>query len=314
MGTKKAVDKDLFERLRSQEDVTIGGEVYRCSALELRIKYCGKGHGWKLLKKFDSLEDLATYWDQLVGPLGMNGKAGSGQIIVRECVDACAVLPPDSGAVLPHTPQALTEQYNRAMAGLRECLRFGAMIVEIDAGLKRAARNQYTEDTLSAWLTANCPEVNYAWAMKYKRLAEGLRNKFNLSDKVTLSLAITTADGTPADDPEVVSAKRAEKVRKEVDAFLAGKTAWQLEFAFGLRTPAAPKGGDVKSGKKLTEEEKHLRERKEAKERWDKLAANLSVETKTYKSHLLLDGSVIDALLLKLDVVRDCLKDAKGKE
>ena len=175
-------------------------------------------------------------------------------IIVRELVDADQVLPPAKEPTLPYTPAALAEQYGRAMAGLRECIRFGAMLVEIEASLcsqtSHNRGNQHTgaignSGTLKAWLKVNCPRVSYGWAMKYKRLAEGLRERFNVSAKVPLSLAIPAADADAATIvPGDVPQQKLAQVNKKVAKFLDGKTAWQLEFEFGLRGPKKPEQGE----------------------------------------------------------------------
>jgi len=164
------------------------------------------------------------------------------EVVMCERLEADQVLPPGGVPELPHTPTALSAQYRLAMDGLRECLKFGAMLAEVEESLDRSLSRQTTgqitgrEGGLKTWLAANCPEVDYGWALKYKRLAEGVREACALPAAVPLSLAISEgeADG--------VNTKKLGKARAEVAAFLEGKTARQLEFAFGLRA-SAPKGG-----------------------------------------------------------------------
>ncbi len=66
-----SAQRDLFETLQAEPDIAIGGDTYRISALEMRIKYrASVKHGWKLLEKFESLEAMALYWAGLKDPRG----------------------------------------------------------------------------------------------------------------------------------------------------------------------------------------------------------------------------------------------------
>lgn len=238
-------------------------------------------------------------------------------VVVREMMDADAVLPPVPAAAVPHTPEAVAAQYRLAMDGLRECLRFGAMLAEVEASLsrqtslgKQSQSNQYVTceprtDTLKSWLSANCPEVDYGWALKYKRLAEGVAEACALPAAVPLSLAMGSGEA------EGVNPKKLVRARAEVAAFLEGKSARQLEFAFGYRD-AKPKGGDRRSGIRMTEEEKHLKAVDDARQIWIAHTDALVDNARRLKTHLFLDAATLDAVLLKLDVVRDELKEARS--
>lgn len=231
-------------------------------------------------------------------------------VVVRECVDAEQILPPVPAAAVPHTPEAVAAQYRLAMDGLRECLKFGAMLAEVEGCLSRQTTSRHDPSgegpSLKNWLSANCPEVDYGWALKYKRLAEGVAEACALPAAVPLSLAMGSE---PADG---VSPKKLGKARAGVAAFLDGKTARQLEFAFGYR--AAPKGGDRRSDKKLTEEEKHEQMVKAANAVWNANVEALVDQVKRIKSHMLLTGDTVGKLLTKLGIIVDALNAAAARQ
>ena len=53
---------------------------------------------------------------------------------------------------------------------LRECVKFGALLIEVGYYLGEA-RGRGDGEGLKAWLEENCPEVNYSTAINYKALA-----------------------------------------------------------------------------------------------------------------------------------------------
>ena len=302
----------LFERLQKAEDVNIGGDVYRACPMELKIKYCGKGHGWKTLQKFESVEEMARYWDSLTAPGGSRPGKPLCDIVVRECVEADKVLPPE--AATPYTPDAVTAQYRRAVAGALEMVRFGAMLVEIDMALSAGGQDpngRRGEESLHGWLEANCPDVNYKTAMRFKCLAEGVQRSCNVPAKVPLSLAMPGPDGEPVMPPEGQSPiphGKLKKIQQEVWALVEGKSARQLQFAFAA-DEAAPKGG-ANHTKKLSEEEQHEAMVKAANAVWNTNVEALVDQVKRIKSHMLLTGDTVGKLLTKLGIVSDALNAA----
>jgi len=136
-----------------------------------------------------------------------------------------------------HTAEAVCEQYRKAVAGVVEMVRFGAMLLEVESCLtcETARRNQHSDETLKGWLTVNCPEVNYKTAMRFKGLAMQVRESCKLPKATSLLLCL------PGDDDagEAVSAEVA-KARGQVHELLDGRSARQLMFAFASESP---KGG-----------------------------------------------------------------------
>lgn len=317
---------ETLGNLHKEPDVSIGDEKYRVCPLELRIKYCGPGHGWKILRKFETLEELAAYWKDLTAPSRFKGSAGK-EIVVRECMEANAVLPPEAeaapapGAMALAMPgigctelganmdsacagRILAEQYRRAMDGLRECIRFGAMLAELENSINRSLSRQTTgmidgrEGGIKEWLTANCPEVDYGWALKYKRLAEGVQACCSLPASVPLSAAL--ASGAP---PEGAGAGRLAKARREVSEFLAGKTARQLEFAFGLRPAPANGGAREGAGRPRLEPSAETR----AAAAWGLLGREIDRATAWHFERFLPEANCREALST-VDLLRDALK------
>jgi hypothetical protein len=220
----------------------------------------------------------------------------------------------------PYSPEQITEQYRKAVSGCLEMIRFGAMMIEVEAGLRDGRNaNQHTEGNggLEAWLKENCPAVKYKTAMGFKDLAEGLQFHLRIPDNWPLRLALPS--GTDQDS-EVnadlagelgIKPKRLARVRKEIWNLLEGKSARQLVFAFEF-AETAPKGGDRRSGLKMTEEEKHLRSVQMAQNIWLESLETLLGEARVCKSLMLFDENLLDAILLKIDTIRDAVKAAKG--
>lgn len=241
--------------------------------------------------------------------------AAQTETVARERVEANEILAPEKpGAVLPpYAPDAVTAQYKRAVAGALEMVRFGAMLVEIDMSLTRETHNGgcfQTGETLKAWLEANCPDVNYKTAMRFKALAEGVQRSCNVPAKVPLSLAMPKDDGTfNVPDESPIPFQKLKKIQQEVWSLVEGKSARQLQFAFAA-DEAAPKGGDRRSDKKLTEEEKHEQMVKAANAVWNTGVDALVDNVKRLKSHMLLTGDTVGKLLVKVGIIIDALNDA----
>ena len=220
----------------------------------------------------------------------------------------------------PYSPEQITEQYRKAVSGCLEMIRFGAMMIEVEGGLERETHQGgccQTGETLKSWLEENCPAINYKTALRFKGLAEGLQFHLRIPDNWPLRLALPS--GTDQ-DAEInadlagelgIKPKRLAQMRKEIWDFLEGKSARQLTFDFGC-AETAPKGGDRRSGLKMTEEEKHLRSVQMAQNIWLESLETLLGEARVCKSLMLFDENLLDAILLKIDTIRDAVKAAKG--
>ncbi len=302
------------ESLNNEFDLFIGGDAYRVCPLELRIKIKAMGKdGWKTLRKFDKLSDMAEYWSSLKAPLGPGATPGA--VVVRECMEASQVLPPE--AALPHTPQALVAQYGKALTGTLEVVRFGAMLADQDEALtkanKKAPQGRRGEESLKGYLEANCPTINYKTALGFKGMAEDVREYCKIPAKVPLALAMPQADGETwlPEGACPVPPTKLEKLQSDVWSLLDGKSARQLRLGLGEAESAA-KGGQ-RPKEKHTEAEKHELRLKAAKLWWDGVATDMADQVSRLKSHMLLDRATLTSVLVKFDEVRASLIEAQSK-
>ena len=197
-------------------------------------------------------------------------KPAGKEIIIRECVEANAVLPPSPPTAYSPQPTAvtlrcdgacvhldgnadatsvalvLTTGWHRAQAGLFEIVRFGATLLAVREWLdnldnlqQRISSSGHGGDRksgtgLKAWLEKNCPEINYKTAYGYMCAAAGLRREARLADDVPL-LAMMGMDPVPE--------ARAEKLRRRVQRVLAESTLGILREAASAPAEAVAKGG-----------------------------------------------------------------------
>lgn len=183
----------------------------------------------------------------------------AGAIVVRECMEASQVLPPekkdavtlscdgtcvtlDLNADTASVALVLTTGWNRAQAGLMEIVRFGATLLVVREWLDHHSPAEngakigdpgYTGG-LKKWLESNCPEISYKTAYGYMCAAAGLRREARLADDVPL-LAMMGEDPVPE--------ARAEKLRQRVQRILAESTLGLLREAASAQHETAPKGG-----------------------------------------------------------------------
>jgi hypothetical protein len=218
----------------------------------------------------------------------------------------------------PYSAEQITEQYRKAVSGCLEMIRFGAMMIEVESGLEREIGKGciQTGETLKTWLEDNCPAINYKTALRFKGLAEGLQFHLRIPDSWPLRLALPSATDQETEiNADLagelgIKPKRLAQMRKEIWDFLEGKSARQLVFDFGC-AETAPKGGDRRSVLKMTEEEKHDRSIQMAQNIWLESLETLLGEARICKSLMLFDEGMLDAILLKLDTIRDAVKAAK---
>ena len=123
--------------------------------------------------------------------------------------------------------EQLTEQYRRAIGGIVEVLKFGAMMMRVrDHSFSgKKSGNGIKGDGLKGWLTEFAPAVNLSTAYRFMALAEGAQEEFALGKKADLHLLLTAPDEELGD-----------KLRKKKSAimdFIEGKSQRQLLLAFG---------------------------------------------------------------------------------
>ena len=127
--------------------------------------------------------------------------------------------------------QQLTEQYHRAVAGMFEIFKCGAMMLRLREHLCDSTRgvaqgNEARKDTgLKAWMKSYAPTVPEGTAYRWMALAEALQEELSLGKKADLHLLLTAPDEELGD-----------KLRKKKSAFftlIEGKSQRQLLLEFG---------------------------------------------------------------------------------
>ena len=215
-------------------------------------------------------------------------------------------------ATVPYSAEQVVTAYGLAINAVTSMVRFGAMLVEIDMSLSRQTHKGgcfQTGETLKAWLDDNCKGVDYGKALKFKRLAEGLQRELCIPDKIPLSLAMPGAEL-----PEGSDEKRIQKFQRQVESFLDGKSARQLEFDFGFRSIGeSNRGGDRRSGSAMTEEEKHLRLMDLRKANFLTFTQKLLDLVSLEEAHLTLDEGTLTELDNRLSVIADAIRSAKKR-
>ena len=97
----------------------------------------------------------------------------------------------------------LTEQYHRAVGGMREVLRFGAMMLQLRENLftreQVSVGGRGNKDGISLWLSEHAPEVNRTTAYRFMHVAEAVAAQFKAPAKVSfIELATKPAAELPA--------------------------------------------------------------------------------------------------------------------
>lgn len=163
----------------------------------------------------------------------------------------------------------LSEQYQKAIGGLFEVVRFGAMMIVLreKIGVTDTAGRQTKGDGLKPWLTEHCPGISHASAFRFMAIAEAVHDELHLGKRTNLAEMVST----PVDDLP----QRLAKKRRELEAFLEGKSQRQLLLSFG-NPDAGRRGGDRgNTHRDETPEQKEKRIMKKIREDHDKLQGNL---------------------------------------
>ena len=223
-----------------------------------------------------------------------------------------------------YSPEQLTSQYKRAVAGALEMLRFGAMLLEVETvltrenGLKARYSCKGDQPSLMAWLKENCPEINYKTAMRFKQLATDMVEYLRLPVKLPVSLALPLPDGSIHTDdlPPNVNKERAVKFQQRIWEMVQGTSARQLSFQFA-ETPK-PRGGDHGGGQARSEKIRtlghHRIELMNAQEQLHNALTELRDFAIIRQRHLILPGFIIKETIASLKDVLKVLQSANYED
>ena len=142
--------------------------------------------------------------------------------------------------------------YMEAVAGTRAHLVFGAAYEWLGAVVADSRGPQAKGEGLKGWIEENCPKVNYKTAHKWYTLAKGIEKELGVPKSTSLYRLLTAKphELTP----------REQKIRREIDDAIEGKSANQLEIFTGIRKePKLLGDGNQNAKKDLTDDpEAHL--------------------------------------------------------
>ena len=166
-----------------------------------------------------------------------------------------------TATTLPAVPQvtedimakSISQQYSDLMATTQDLVRrtihFGAALAQAEIELEQRGilKNRKAGQGMQGWLAANCPEVNYKTAMRWKALATQVANSLSCSSDQALKLL--TGDNT-IDVPSKVSTR----LDKVFEATSLRKLTQQLfDFASEGANGGRPSGtGTTATPERLT--------------------------------------------------------------
>jgi hypothetical protein len=137
--------------------------------------------------------------------------------------------------------EQLSAQYQKALAGLIEQIKFGAMMLALQEHLFFSTRGkgntnnlQQGNASLSGWVKENCPEISIGTAWRWMSLAKGIQEHFQLGKTTDIAAMLS--------DSSALSAKH-QKIGEKLRTFIAGKSATQLLFDFRIGVPDPKKRG-----------------------------------------------------------------------
>ena len=192
--------------------------------------------------------------------------------------------------------------WDKAQDGLRSIVEFGALLLEVEAWLKkRTGTFAKKGDTygLKAWLAEHAPEVDYKTAMGYKYAASGL---MALADKAQNRPLLVLMGEQPLSDAEE------EAAREQVLSLVSTSSLRLLKAAAKAERSelGRPKGG--------TSEGRRAKEPLALSEEWmqraEAAAGELGGVCMVAQAELLLANP--DRLAVVRSHVRDCLRVLDG--
>jgi len=172
----------------------------------------------------------------------------------------------------PYEPGEIAAAWGLAVRGLYNQVAFGAMLCEMDASLTRETGGRgggYLGETLKAWLSENCPTVNYKTAMRWKGMAEVACAALQEAGTPMPARLIPVAAGMlpPPDEGSFDF----DKGKAALEKLLNGRS--QRDLMAALRGPGRPKGTPGGGRRALTAAEKTDHAWTEIKELLGKVAA-----------------------------------------
>lgn len=126
----------------------------------------------------------------------------------------------------------LTEQYQRAVGGLWEVVKFGAMMIHLHTTL--SARGQSGKG-VSNWIEQHCPEISRPTAYRFMAIAEGIRDELQIGVRTDLVKLLTA-------DHKELEPKRLKK-QAAIRDFLEGRSQRQLLLILSKPERGAAAGG-----------------------------------------------------------------------
>ena len=182
---------------------------------------------------------------------------------------------------------------------LRECVKFGALLIEVGYYLGESRGGDHSEGGLKSWLAENCPEINYNTAKSYKRMGEMAVAQLGGGSQAVAVLQDKTEVVPPGEDAPIdVESKFVDKRDKLFSEVKSRRELEQTYFKFmameGKGKVGRPKGtgvGAVDLRKARTAEEKAADAEHEMRELIGKLGAFL---TRGGKVHMLSDVAMSD--------------------
>ena len=145
--------------------------------------------------------------------------------------------------------ETFTRLYMEAVAGTRAHLVFGAAYEWLGAVVaSRDERKEFQKgEGLKGWIEENCPKVNYKTAHKWYTLAKGIEKELGVPKSTSLYRLLTS----PANE----LTPKEQKIRREIDDAIEGKSARQLEIFTGIRTePKLLGAGNKNAAKDLADD------------------------------------------------------------
>ena len=126
-------------------------------------------------------------------------------------------------AVVLHDNEAieadqLTAQYQKAVSGLVEQVKCGAMLLKKKADLEARGFSGHgiKGDGLKGWIEERCPMISYRTAMRFKEFAEIVRDELQIGKSTDMALLLNSG-------MDALSSKQ-QRVRKHIESFLVNES------------------------------------------------------------------------------------------